>query len=106
MHPLVGNWIANIRKSRRDPNHLFASASMRFEISDRDVRITYEGINDSGKHEANSETLQADGEPHRHPQAPGLVVVSTLGPRTLESIATKDTRCLAADCIRCLTTVK
>jgi hypothetical protein len=90
MHPLAGNWIANIAKSQRHPNHLFARASMRFEISGSAVRISYEGINASGQHEASSQMLLADAAPHGHPQAPGLFVISTLGPRTLESIAKKD----------------
>src|SRR5258708_24969477 len=90
LHPLLGNWIANIAKSQRHANHTFASASMRFEISGREVRIAYEGINASGKHEASAQTLHADGEPHEHTQATGIVVVSTLGPRTLETSAGKD----------------
>jgi hypothetical protein len=36
-------------------------------------------------------TLQADGEEHEIPEAPGMLVVTRWhGPRVLESVATKD----------------
>jgi hypothetical protein len=31
MHALTGTWIANLEQSRRDPNHQFHRATMRFE---------------------------------------------------------------------------
>ena len=33
MHALTGMWIANIAHSRRDPNHQFHRATMRFDRS-------------------------------------------------------------------------
>lgn len=90
MHPLAGTWIANIAKSRRHENHRFASATMHFAIAHDEVRLSYEGVNASGKVERSEQVLQADGLPHDHPLAPGIVVTSSLGPRGFTSIATKD----------------
>jgi hypothetical protein len=90
MHPLAGTWIANIAKSTRHENHQFSSSTMRFEISGGEVKFTYEGVNASGKLEKGEQTLNVDGQPHDHPLAPGIAVTSSLGPRGIESSATKD----------------
>lgn len=90
MHLLIGTWIANIEKSRRDENHRFANATMHFAVADDEVRLSYEGVNASGKSEKSEQVLRADGLPHDHPLAPGIVVTSSLGPRGFQSSATKD----------------
>jgi hypothetical protein len=90
MHALIGTWVANIAKSRRHENHQFASATMHFAIAHDEVRLSYEGVNASGKAERSEQVLQADGLPHAHPLAPEIIVTSSLGPRGFESIATKD----------------
>jgi len=90
MHALAGTWIANIEKSTRHENHRFANATMRFVIGPDEIRLSYEGVNASGKVEQSEQVLQADGRPHDHPLAPGIVVTNTLGPRSFESRATKD----------------
>ena len=90
MHPLTGTWTANIAKSTRHENHQFASASMHFDIAGGEVRFTYEGVNASGQHEKATQVVHADGQEHGHPQAPGIVVMSSVGPRSFESTAKKD----------------
>jgi hypothetical protein len=90
MHPLNGTWQANIAKSTRHPNHLFASASMSFTVNNQDVRFSYQGINASGKEEKSEQMLLADGLPHPHPLAPEIVVTTSLGPRGVVSSAAKD----------------
>jgi hypothetical protein len=90
MHALVGTWIANLAKSRRHENHQFANATMRFAIADDEVRLSYEGVNASGKAEKSEQVLQADGLPHAHPLAPDILVINTLGPRSFASAATKN----------------
>ena len=90
MHLLIGTWIANISKSRRHENHQFASATMHFAIAGDEVRLSYEGVNASGKVEKSEQVLQADGRPHAHPLAPDIVVTNSLGPRGFESTATKN----------------
>lgn len=90
MHPLNGTWLANIAKSRRHANHQFASATMSFTISGNEVRLSYEGVNASGKPEKSEEVLHADGLPHQHPLAPNIVVTSSLASRGVDMKATKD----------------
>jgi hypothetical protein len=90
MHMLIGTWIANLEQSRRDRNHQFSRATIRFEVDGHAVSLAYGGINASGRHEQGGQTLIADGHEHPLPEAPGVVVVSTLGPRALHTAATRD----------------
>jgi hypothetical protein len=90
-HPLVGEWEANLSKSRRDPNHQFESATLRFEVTGDTVTIAHGGVNASGHQESGVTTLQADGQEHALPDAPGVVVITRwVGPRALETVARKD----------------
>ena len=90
-NPLAGTWQANIAKSKRHPNHLFKSLTMRFEISDFEVSLTYTGVSMSGAEETGTFKIHPDGREHPIPGAPGLVEVSRwVGPRILETLATKD----------------
>ena len=82
-HPLTGTWTANLEKSRRHANHQFHQATMRIEVAGTDVRIAYGGVNASGKDEGGTQTIQADGQPHPHPQVPGLVTTGTLDGRSV-----------------------
>jgi hypothetical protein len=86
MHALTGVWIANIESSRRDPNHQFSRATMRFEVVGELVTLTYGGINASGRHEQGGQTLHADGHPHAVPEASGVVTISTLDERELKTV--------------------
>ena len=91
MHPLAGAWTANIAKSRRHPNHLFQSSTMRFDVSENVVVLAYAGVNMAGKHESATQTLQVDGVEHPIEQAPGVVSRSSwIGSRTLETIGKRD----------------
>jgi hypothetical protein len=90
MHPLHGTWIANIAKSARHANHQFQNATMRFDVGAEVVVLSYEGVNASGKQESSTQTIQVDGEEHPVEGAPGIVTISTLEARRLESSATRD----------------
>ena len=90
-NPFTGGWKANLLKSQRDPNHLFKSLTLRFEISDDVVSITYTGVNMSGTEESGTSKLHPDGKEHPIAEAPGIVEVSRwVGPRLLESVGKKD----------------
>ncbi len=90
MHILTGTWIANLEQSRRDPNHQFHCATIRFEVAGEVVSLTYGGVNASGRHEQGRQALTADGREHPLAEAPGMVAVSTIGPRVLHTVGTKD----------------
>src|SRR5436190_381171 len=89
-HLLNGTWIANIEQSRRDPNHQFHSATMRFAVDGHRVTLAYGGINASGRQEHGSQTITADGEHHAVPEAPDVTALSTLDVRGLTQTATKN----------------
>ena len=89
-HLLNGTWIANIEQSRRDPNHQFHSATMRFGVDGHRVTLAYGGINASGRQEHGSQTITADGEHHAVPEAPDVTALSTLDVRGLTQTATKN----------------
>ena len=90
MHALSGTWIANIAQSRRDPNHQFERATIRFDVGGDTVSLTYGGVNASGRHEQGGQTLKADGQEHPIPEAPGVVCTTTLERRVLHTVARKD----------------
>ncbi|SRR6266404_6491152 len=89
-NPLAGTWQANISKSQRHPNHLFKSATLRFEVSDDVVSMIYTGVNMSGVEESGTFKIHPDGKQHPIPDAPGLVEVSRwAGPRLLDTVASQ-----------------
>ena len=86
--PLAGTWQANIAKSKRHPNHLFSSATLRFEVADDVVTMTYTGVNMSGVEESGTFAMHPDGKEHPISGASGLVEVSRwVGTRVLETSA-------------------
>jgi len=92
MDPFTGTWIANLSKSQRHPNHLFHSATIRFDVSGDAVSLTHAGVNMSGKHESGTTKLHPDGKEHPvSAEAPGVVVVTRwLGSHILEMVAKKN----------------
>jgi len=89
--PFVGNWVANLSKSKQHPNHQFQSATLQFVVNDDTVTLTHGGVNASGQEESGTITLQADGQERPIPQAPGMVsVVRWVGPQVLETVGKKD----------------
>jgi hypothetical protein len=87
--PFSGTWVANIAKSRRHPNHLFQSATLRFVVAGDTVTLTHAGVNAGGQEESGTTVVQADGKEHpASEKTPGVVVVTRwVGPRLLEILA-------------------
>jgi len=89
--PLAGTWKANLAKSQRDPNHQFQSLTLRFEISDDSVSLTYTGVNMGGEEESGSRQMHADAKEYPVAEAPGVVVITRwVEPHILETLAKKD----------------
>lgn len=85
--PLSGTWVANIEKSKRHPNHQFQSATMEFTVAGNTVTLKHGGVNAGGQQESGTVVLQADGQEHPIPEAPGVTVVTRwVGPRVLHTI--------------------
>jgi hypothetical protein len=90
-NPLAGNWVANLSKSKRHPNHQFQSATLQFAVNGDTVTLTQGGVNASGQEESATITFQADGKERPIPQAPGMVsVVRWVGSHVLETVGKKD----------------
>src|SRR5688572_13425135 len=90
MHLLTGTWTANLAKSHRDPNHQFHRATMRFQVDDDAVLLTFGGVNAAGRTEEGTRTIRPDGHDHPDAAAPGVVTTSTIEERALRVVATKD----------------
>ncbi|MBA3769975.1 MAG: hypothetical protein H0X08_05685 [Blastocatellia bacterium] len=92
MNLFTGTWRANLAKSQRHSNHMFHSATLRFDVSGDTVTLTHNGINRDGKPESGTTTLHPDGKEHAiSPQAPGVVIVTKwVGAHTLETTAMRD----------------
>lgn len=75
-NPLVGNWVANLEKSRRHANHQFKSATMEFAVAGDTVTLTHGGVNAGGQEESGTTTVTADGKEHAVPGQAGVVVVA------------------------------
>jgi hypothetical protein len=89
--PLDGTWKANISRSQRDPNHLFESVTLRFEVSEDAVSLTFTGVNMSGEQESGTRKFHPDGKEYPVAEAPGIVEVSKwVGSNVLETVAKKD----------------
>ncbi len=85
--PISGTWVANIEKSKRDPNHQFQSATMQFVVAGDAVTLNYGGVNAGGQQESSTIVLQADGKEHPVPGQGGVTVVTRwIGPRLLQTI--------------------
>jgi hypothetical protein len=85
--PISGTWLANIEKSKRDPNHQFQSATMQFVVAGDTVTLTYGGVNAGGQQESSTIVLQADGKEHPVPGQSGVTVVTRwIGPRLLQTV--------------------
>ena len=92
---MLGLWAANIAESKLHPNYAFFSATIQFEVTATEVRITDRVIVASGQEETHGTTIfRTDGKEHAFEGTPlGTGVVSVaqwLTPRTLETIVRKD----------------
>jgi hypothetical protein len=89
--PLAGTWKADLAKSQRDPNHQFRSLTLRFEVSDEAVSLTFTGVNMAGKEESGTRKFRPDGKEYPVAAASGVVEMARwVGPNTLEIVAKKD----------------
>lgn len=87
--PFSGDWVANIAKSKRHPNHLFQSATLHFVVDGNTVTLTHAGVNAGGEQESGTVVLQADGMEYPVPGQLGVVVVTKwVGLRLLQTVGT------------------
>ena len=90
-NPLIGSWNANIEKSKRHPNHLFKSATLRFSIADNVITMSYSGVNMSGVEENGSTVFHPDGKEHPLAALQGAKEVSRwVNAQKLQTVVTQN----------------
>ncbi len=88
---LAGAWKANLSKSQRDPNHLFQSLTVHFEVSDEVVLLNFTGVDKAGKQAPSARKLRPDGKEYPVAEAPGVVEIARwIGSNTLETVFKQD----------------
>jgi len=88
---LAGVWKANLSKSQRHPNHLFQSATLKFEVTGDVIVLTYSGVNMSGEQESGTTELHPDGKEHPMREATGLIEVTKWSEgNSLETVVKQD----------------
>ena len=86
-HTIAGGWIANVAQSKRHPSNRFRSARIHFTVRGSTVEIVDEFVDESGKPVRGRNTVEADGVEREGRN--GYALSATLGPRGLETVATK-----------------
>src|SRR5262245_4369555 len=80
--PFVGEWTANLSKSRKLQ---FQSLTLQFEVAGDSLTITDKGVDEFGFERHNKGTMQVDGKEHE--QADGHTLIHTwCGSHTFEQI--------------------
>jgi len=95
-NPFVGNWTANISKSKLDPNYQFQSVTLQISVAGDTVTMASEVVNASGQKQRAAETFRTDGVETQGTLTPGVVLVARwVGSYVLASIATKKDQMIA-----------
>ena len=89
--PFVGQWKANVPKSKRHPANQFQSALVEFVVSGDIVKIADVFVDASGREERRLNTIHVDGREHASEDGSGYSVLATWrGSHVLETVAKKD----------------
>ena len=88
-HPLAGEWIADVARSKRHPHNQFRRAMLQFDVKGESVTVTNAVIEESGRVERGTHTVVADG--HERETGNGHVLRARwIGTRVLETVASKE----------------
>ena len=88
--PFAGRWTANVARSKRHPLNLFQSATMQFEVVGSTITIIDIVIDESGRENRGTNTIQADGKEYSTDRQGYSVAARWAGPLTLEATAKQD----------------
>jgi hypothetical protein len=92
-NPFVGDWTANLAKSKQDPNYQFQSVTLRVAVAGDTVSMASELVNASGQKQQAAETFRTDGTETPGTLNPGVILVARwVGSHVLATIAKKDGR--------------
>ena len=94
--PFVGEWTANLAKSKQDPNYQFQRVTLRIAVAGETATMASELVNASGETQKAAETFRTDGTETPGTLNPGVTLVARwVGSHVLATIAKKDGRTLA-----------
>jgi hypothetical protein len=89
-NPFVGNWTANISKSKQSPASPFQSATLQVAVAGDTVTMAAVLVYASGKEQRAAETFPADGTESPGTLNPGVILVARwVGSHVLATIAKK-----------------
>jgi hypothetical protein len=90
-NPFVGNWTANIAKSKLDPRYQFQSVALRIIVAGDTVTMASDVVDALGKTQRAEETFRTDGTETPGTLNPGVLLVARwVGSQVLATIAKKD----------------
>jgi hypothetical protein len=94
--PLVGDWTANIAKSKLSPDSAFKSVTLRVDLSGDSMTMSSHLMFVSGQEQRATETFRTDGTETPGTLTSGVTLVAKwLDPYVLASLAKKDGKVIA-----------
>ena len=94
--PLVGEWTADIGKSKPSPDYAFKRATLRIDLAGDSMTMSSHLVFVSGQEQRASETFRTDGTETPGTLTPGVTLVAKwLDPHVLASLAKKDGNVIA-----------
>jgi len=94
--PFVGEWIANVAKSKPSPDYAFQTATLRIDQAGDSMTMASQLVFASGQEQRASETFRTDGTETQGTLTSGVTLVAKwLDPHVLASLAKKDGEVIA-----------
>lgn len=95
-NPFVGEWVANINRSRQSPDYRFQAATLRISVDGETVTMASRLVDPSGEQKEAAETFRTDGTETPGTLTPGIVLAARwLGSHVLATIAKKGDQTIA-----------
>ena len=94
--PLVGEWFANVAKSKLSPDYAFQTATLRIDLAGDSMTMASRLVFVSGQEQQASETFRTDGTETLGTLTSGVTLVAKwLHPHVLASLAKRDGEVIA-----------
>jgi hypothetical protein len=89
-NPFVGQWTADLSRSKLHPLNHLKVASLGFDVAGDAVTLDYEMVDASGRIDRARNTFVADGQERPSAHREGYMMRATwLGPRSLEAVVSR-----------------